>query len=161
MPTLIPRNKTKSEKKSHREPLSPHGMYPEVINAPISVDFPVALEEAIKVTMDNVLEVIDDIAKVIDDTASVPGIRPGRRVMNLIYCGAGGRDVVNRPELCPETGAFAQSLIELPEETRLAWVNGLIKKYADQILPMQMNRLNGKGLDDIKRACAAILADQS
>jgi len=181
---ISPRNKTRSGKKPiispRTKPIKMHtegpsfpkekpGVVPssnELVEDPIiGLDFdlikmdesPAAPKGAIQVvTMDNLLEVIDKRAYEDDGTL----IMPDRRITNLIYCAAGGRDVINQPTSCPETGAFAQSLMDLPKGERERCVNDLVRKFGRHMTQKQWNSLNGEKVESVLAICRYQLGDE-
>jgi hypothetical protein len=166
-PRIPSRIKTKSEKGRPRKPgtfeetmgpLSPRtNVLPKTNEEHFSAELLANALESSKVATQVTTE---NVVQVIKDTENSTKISPSMRATNLIYCIAKGRDLINRPD-CPETGAFAQSLRNLPDEERLPLVKTVLRQipryYISQML---MNRFDGvKDLNVIKRVCAHQLSD--
>jgi hypothetical protein len=115
---------------------------------PVQKKLPAAPQKAIQVTMDT-------LEAVFQETAHVVQPHPARRAMNLVYCAAGGDDAIKNPELCPETGAFARSLTELSDADRPTYVNDLLKKIGNYLMPQNKSYIEmlGDDVGAIKRHC--------
>jgi len=68
-----------------------------------------------------------NLKKVFRDTQNLEEFT-WRRAVNLVHCAVGGTSVIVNPELCPETGSFAQSLTGLQNDARLECVKSLLKE---------------------------------
>jgi hypothetical protein len=85
------------------------------------------------------------------------GYTPDIRLLNLIYCAAGGKDSIGRPDSYPETEAFAQSLTSLPDEDRQVWANSLIEKFGHHLHPFILKKVAGQTIGALKKICAGEL----